>query len=233
MLREKLKNLFKNVIFSISAVSMILLGAVMLAASVYIPLFLQLVQGLTPSNSGAYLTPLMFGMVIASILSGQIISKTGSYKKLAIISFAIGTVGMFLLSTLTTNTSHLELIINEAIAGIGAGIGIPIFTVAAQNAVTKRDLGVVTSSTMYFRFLGSVIGLAVLGAIVNMTLKLNLQNTTIHVSSSLLVTAIHNVFIIAVIMNIIGFVLCFFLKDLHMSNEMDEEIGYEDAPGEI
>jgi len=225
--------LFKNVIFSISAVSMILLGAVMLAASVYIPLFLQLIQGLTPSNSGAYLTPLMFGMVIASILSGQIISKTGSYKKLAIISFAIGTVGMFLLSTLNANTSHLELIIYEAIAGIGAGIGIPIFTVAAQNAVTKRDLGVVTSSTMYFRFLGSVIGLAVLGAIVNMTLKLNLQNTTIHVSSSLLVTAIHNVFIIAVIMNIIGFIICFFLKDLHMSNKMEEEeIGYEDAPGE-
>jgi hypothetical protein len=112
-------------------------------------------------------------------------------------------------------------------------LAIPIFTLAAQNAVTKRDLGVVTSSTMYFRFLGGLIGLAVLGAIVNMTLKLNLQNTTIHVSSSLLVTAIHNVFIIAVIMNIIGFVLCFFLKDLHMSNEMDEEIGYEDAPGEI
>ncbi len=226
--------LFKNSVFSISAVSMILLGAVMFVGSVYIPLFLQLVQGLSPSNSGAYLTPLMFGMIIASILSGQIISKTGSYKKLAIISFAIGTVGMFLLSTLTQNTTNLELIIYEAIAGIGAGIGIPIFTVAAQNAVTKRDLGVVTSSTMYFRMLGGVIGLAVLGAIVNMTLKLNLQNTTIHVSSPLLVTAIHNVFIIAVIMNIIGFIICFFLKDLHMSNEMEEEeIGYEDAPGEI
>jgi hypothetical protein len=103
-------------------------------------------------------------------------------------------------------------------------LAIPIFTVAAQNAVTKRDLGVVTSSTMYFRFLGGVIGLAVLGAIVNMTLKLNLENASAHISSSLLVTAIHNVF---------GFVLCFFLKDLHMSNEMDEEIGYEDAPGEI
>ena len=141
---------------------------------------------------------------------------------------------MFLLSTLNLNTTNLELIIYEAIAGIGASIGIPIFTVAAQNAVIKRALGVVTSSTMYFRFLGSVIGLAVLGAIVNMTLKLNLQNTTVHVSSSLLVTAIHNVSIIAVIMNIIGFALCLFLKDLHMSDKMgDEEIGYEEAPGEI
>jgi hypothetical protein len=75
---------------------------------------------------------------------------------------------------------YLELIIYEAIAGIGASIGIPIFTVAAQNAVTKRDLGVVTSSTMYFRFIGSVIGLAVLGVIVNMTLKLNLQYNQSH-----------------------------------------------------
>ena len=68
-----------------------------------------------------------------------------------------------------------------------------------------------------------------------MTLNLNLQTAKVHISSSLLVTAIHNVFIIATLMNIIGFVLCFFLKDLHMSNEKkgDEEIGYEDAPGEV
>ncbi len=99
----------------------------------------------------------------------------------------------------------------------------------------NENLGVVTSATMYFRFLGGVIGLAVLGAIVNMTLNLNLQTAKVHVSSTLLVTAIHNVFIIATIMNIIGFVICFFLKDLYMSNEMeiDEEIGYEDALGEI
>jgi EmrB/QacA subfamily drug resistance transporter len=227
--------LFKNSVFSISSVCMILLGAVMLVGAVYIPLFLQLVQGLTPSASGTYLTPLMFSMIVSAILSGQIISKTGTYKKLAITSFAIGILGMFLLSTLNTNTTYLELIVYEVIAGIGAGLALPIFTVAAQNAVTKRDLGVVTSSTMYFRFLGGVIGLAVLGAIVNTTLNLNLQTAKVHVSSSLLVTAIHNVFLIAVVMNIIGFVLCFFLKDLHMSNERkdDEEIGYEDAPGEI
>lgn len=215
--------LFKNAVFSISSGSMMILGAVLMVGSVYIPLFLQLVQGISPLNSGTYLTPLMLGMIVASILSGQLISKTGSYKKLAIISFAIGTVGMFLLSTINADTNMLQLIIYEAIAGIGAGIGIPIFTVAAQNAVAKKDLGVVTSSTMYFRFLGSVIGLAVLGAVVNMTLKLNLQNTTAHISSTLLVTAIHNVFIIAVIMSIVGLILCIFLKDLHMSNEMGED----------
>ena len=167
---------------------------------------------------------------MTAILSGQIISKTGTYKKLAVMSFAIGTVGMFLLSTLTQNTSNLELIIYEIIIGISAGLAMPLFTVAAQNAVTKRDLGVVTSSSMYFESLGSVIGLAILGTIVNMTLNLNLQNT-VHVSSSLLVTAIHNVFLIAVMLNIIGLVLCFFLKDIYMSNEMGgEEIICEDAP---
>ena len=174
-------------------------------------------------------------MIIAAILSGQIISKTGTYKKLAIISFAVGTVGMFLLSTLTQNTSNLELIIYEIIVGIGAGLAMPIFIIAAQNAVKKRDLGVVTSSSMYFEQLGSVIGLAILGTVVNMTLNFNFQNTTVNVSSYLLVAAIHNVFIIGVILNIIGLILCFFLKDVFMSNEMDveEEIVYDNTPGEI
>jgi Major Facilitator Superfamily len=226
--------LFKNSVYTITTVAGFLLGAITIAGSIYIPLFLQLIQGLSPSASGAYLTPLMFTMIITAILSGQIISKTGTYKKLAIISFAIGTGGMFLLSTLTQNTSNLELIIYEIIVGIGAGLAMPIFIVAAQNAVTKRDLGVVTSSSMYFESLGSVIGLAILGAIVNMTLNLNLQNTTVHVSSSLLITAIHNVFLTAVILNLIGLVICLFLKDLHMSNEMkDEEVVNQDAQGEI
>ena len=222
--------LFKNSVFTISSVSVFLSGAITLASTVYIPLFLQSVQGLSPSSSGAYLTPLMFTMIIAAILSGQIISKTGTYKKLAIISFAIGTAGMFLLSTMTQNTSNLEIILYEIIAGIGAGLAMPLFIIAAQNAVKKRELGVVTSSSMYIEQLGSVIGLAILGTIVNMTLNLNLQNTTVHVSPSLLVTAIHNVFVIAAILNLIGLVLCFFLKDVYMSNEMEEEeIGYEDA----
>ena len=221
--------LFRNSVFTISTVSVFLLGAVTLAGTVYIPLFLQLVQGLSPSASGAYLTPLMFTMIITAILSGQIISKTGTYKKLAVISFAIGTAGMLLLSTLAQNTSSLTIIVYEIIIGIGAGLAMPLFTVAVQNAVAKRDLGVVTSSSMYFEQLGSVIGLAVLGTIVNMTLNLNLQNT-VHVSSSLLVTAVHNVFLIAAVLNIIGLVLCFFLKDVYMSNEMEgEEIGCEDA----
>ena len=218
--------LFKNSVFTISSISVFLSGAITLASTVYIPLFLQSVQGLSPSSSGAYLTPLMFTMIIAAILSGQIISKTGTYKKLTIISFAIGTAGMFLLS-MTQNTSNLEIIIYEIIAGIGTGLAMPLFIIAAQNAFKKRELGVVTSSSMYIEQLGSVIGLAILGTIVNMTLNLNLQNT-VHVSSSLLVTAIHNVFMIAVILNIIGLVLCFFLKDIYMSNEMEEEeIGYE------
>jgi EmrB/QacA subfamily drug resistance transporter len=226
--------LFRNSVFTISTVAVFLLGAISLAGTVYIPLFLQLVQGLSPSASGAYLTALLFAMIVTAILSGQIISKTGTYKKLAIISFAIGALGMFLLSTLTQNTNNLELIVYEIIVGIGAGLAMPIFIIAAQNAVAKRELGVVTSSSMYFEQLGSVIGLAILGTIVNMTLNFNLQNTTLHVSSSLLVTAIHNVFVIAIILNIIGLILCLFLKDIYMSNEMEvEEIGFEDAPGEI
>lgn len=212
--------LFKNRVFTVSTVSTFLLGAITLIGTVYIPVFLQLVQDLGPGASGAYLTPLMLSMIITAILSGQIISKTGTYKKLAILSFAIGAVGMFFLSTLTPTTTNLELIIFEIITGIGGGLAMPIFMIAAQNAVSKRDLGAVTSSSMYFEQLGSVVGLAILGTIVNMTLKSDLQNTTLNVASPLIVTAIHNVFIAALVMNIIGFLICFFLKDVYMSNEM-------------
>ncbi len=221
--------LFRNSVFTISTVLAFLSGAITLAGAVYIPLFLQGVQGLSASASGAYLTALMFAMIVSAILSGQIISKTGTYKKLAIISFATGTVGMFLLSTLTQSTTNLELIVYEIIVGIGAGLGMPIFIISAQNAVAKRDLGVVTSSSMYFEQLGSVIGLVILGTVVNMTLKLNLQKTVVHVPSSLLVLAIHNVFLVVALMNMIGLVICFFLKDIYMSNEMGEEVDYEDA----
>lgn len=212
--------LFKNRVFTVSTVSTFLLGAITLVGTVYIPVFLQFVQDLGPGASGAYLTPLMLSMIITAILSGQIISKTGTYKKLAILSFALGAVGMFFLSTLNPTTSNLELIIFEIITGIGGGLAMPIFMIAAQNAVSKRDLGAVTSSSMYFEQLGSVVGLTILGTIVNMTLKSNLQNTTLNVASPPIVIAIHNVFIAALVMNIIGFLICFFLKDVYMSNEM-------------
>lgn len=212
--------LFKNSVFTVSTVSAFLLGAISLAGTVYIPVFLQLVQGMGPASSGAYLTPLMFSMIVAAILSGQIISRTGTYKKLAITSFGLGAVGMFLLSILTPNTSNLELIIFEIIAGIGPGLAMPIFMIAAQNAVSKQDLGAATSSSMYFEQLGSVVGLAILGAVVNMTLNLNLQNTTLNLATPLVVTAIHNVFIVALVMNILGFLICLYLRDVYMSNEI-------------
>lgn len=141
---------------------------------------------------------------------------------------------MFLLSTLTQNTNNLELIVYEIIVGIGAGLANANIYYCSSKCGCKKRVRGCNFIFNVFEQLGSVIGLAVLGTIVNMTLNFNLQNTTLHVSSSLLVTAIHNVFVIAVILNIIGLILCLFLKDIYMSNEMEvEEIGFEDAPGEI
>ena len=130
--------LFKNSVFTISSVSVFLLGAITLAGTVYIPLFLQLVQGLSPSASGAYLTVLMFAMIITAISSGQIISKTGTYKKLAILSFAIGTVGMFLLSTLTPNTTTLELIFMKLLLELVQGLAMPLFHCCSSKCCDKK-----------------------------------------------------------------------------------------------
>ncbi|WP_424353964.1 MDR family MFS transporter [Methanobacterium sp. MBAC-LM] len=223
--------LFKNSVYNVSAILSIINGAVSMGAVVYIPLFLQEVQGMTASASGASLIPLLLGMVIASMITGQLITKTGTYKIYGIISFGISIIGMILLTTMNINTDLMEVGIYAVVSGIGMGMALPIITLAAQNSVSKRDLGVVTASSQYIRLLGSVVGLAIIGAIVNATLNINLQNSHINVSTTLLTTAIHDAFLICVIMNIIGFIISFFLKDLHLSNEM-EEIGYEESPGE-
>ncbi len=216
--------LFKNSIYSISAVVVLLLGAIMFSAAVYIPLFLQGVQGLSAAASGALLTPLMLSMIVASVLAGQIISRTGTYRKLGIAAFIIGTIGMWLLSTMNTGTTQTDVIIYASVLGVGMGLATPVFTLASQNAVKKQDLGVVTASIQYFRLLGSVVSLAVLGAVVNSTLKINLQNTHAALQPALLTTAIHNVFLIGIALSLVGLIITLFLKELTMSNEIEEDV---------
>lgn len=139
----------------------------MFGTIVYIPLFAQSVIGVTATNSGIILTPMTFAMVIGSITSGQIISRTGKYKPLAIIGSLVVTISIFWLSTMNAQTTQTELIIRMVAMGIGLGLTMPVFTIAVQNSFEHSRLGVVTSSTQLFRSLGSTIGVAIMGSILN------------------------------------------------------------------
>ena len=157
--------LFKNSIFVVSVLATFLVSAAMFGAILYLPLFVQGVLGNSATNSGVVLTPMMIGFMISSIVGGQLLSRTGRYKILAMCGFTIGAIGMFLLSRMTINTSEGEVVRNMIITGLGIGVMMSLFTIVVQNAFPYRQLGEVTASITFFRSIGSTIGVAVMGTI--------------------------------------------------------------------
>ncbi|HUY75283.1 MAG TPA: MDR family MFS transporter [Ktedonobacterales bacterium] len=157
--------LFKNSIFTVSVAAMFLVSAGMFGAILYLPYFTQDVLLQKATNSGALLTPMMIGFIISSLVGGWLLSLTGRYKLMALTGFAVATVGMFLLSRMTVNTTNLELIRNMVITGLGIGVMMSLFTIIVQNAFPLKQLGEVTAALSFFRSMGGTIGLAVFGAV--------------------------------------------------------------------
>src|SRR5690348_2347759 len=157
--------LFKNSIFTVSTISMFLVSAGMFGAILYLPLFVQGVLGNSATNSGVVLTPMMLGFIFSSIVGGQLLSRTGRYKFLAIFGFAVAAVGLFLLSRMTVTTAQGEVVRNMIITGLGGGVLLSLFTIVVQNAFPYKQLGEVTASLTFFRSIGSTMGVAVMGTI--------------------------------------------------------------------
>ena len=158
-------DLFRNRIFTTSVIITFLTSMGMFGAVLYIPLFVQAALGDSATSSGVILTPMMIGLIIVSIVSGLILSRTGRYKILAIVGTGITTVGMLLLGQMTAATSNGELVRNMVILGLGLGTSMALFTIVVQNAFPVERLGVVTASLAFFRSIGGVVGVAVLGSI--------------------------------------------------------------------
>jgi MFS family permease len=160
-------DLFKNRIFVLSVITVALVGLGMFGAIINLPLFIQGVQGQSATNSGNAILPLMFGSIVFSIISGQIVSRTGKYRILAIVGQIIIAIGIFLLSTMAIDVPWWQTAAYMVVMGIGLGIAQPLYTLIVQNAFPQERLGVVTSATTFFRSIGGTIGVAVFGTIVN------------------------------------------------------------------
>ena len=208
--------LFKNSIFNVSSIAMFLSSAVMFCGIIYIPLFIQGVQGMSASTSGLLIIPILVSLTVASIATGQVISRTGRYKKLGVLAFVLLTIGIWLLSTMNTSTGYLALIIYSTIMGIGTGMMYPIFNVAVQNAVSLRDLGTVTASMQFFRNIGATVALPIFGVIVNISVNMNIQ-TAKNVPPALMSLGIHNVFLSGLVISVTGLLVCLFLKEKVLS----------------
>ncbi|MGH2494745.1 MAG: MDR family MFS transporter [Ktedonobacteraceae bacterium] len=169
--------LFKNSIFLVSTIAMFMVSAGMFGAILYLPLFVQAVTGNSATNSGVVLTPMMLGFMFSSIVGGQLLSRTGRYKILAIVGFIVASIGMFLLSRMTAATGNGQVSLNMVVTGLGIGVMMSLFTIIVQNAFPFRQLGEVTAGLTFFRSIGSTIGVAVMGTIMTNSFQSTLQSS--------------------------------------------------------
>ncbi|WP_329587889.1 MFS transporter [Streptomyces sp. NBC_01005] len=157
--------LFRDSIFNVTALVGAIVGVGLFGAASYLPTFLQMVDGATATESGLLMLPMMGGIVIASVVSGQLISRTGRYRIHPILGSGLSVVGMWLLSRLETDTPWLEYSIAQAVLGIGIGLIMPVLVLAVQNSVAPADIGSATSANNYFRQIGGSVGAAVFGTL--------------------------------------------------------------------
>ena len=153
-------HLFRQRAFVVAAGVGLVVGFAMFGSVTYIPIFLQVARGATPTTAGLQMLPLIAGMLLASIASGQLISRTGRYKHFPIIGTALMTLALFALSTVRASTGLGFLLPMAGVLGMGMGFTMQVLVIAVQNAVDYRDLGVATAGTTLFRSIGGAVGTA-------------------------------------------------------------------------
>ena len=168
-------HLFRQQTFVITSAVGLIVGFALFGSVTYFPLYLQIVKGVSPTTSGMQMVPMMGGMLVTSIMSGQLISRTGRYKVFPLIGTAVMTGGLFMLSRLTPSSSNAAAALLMLVLGVGLGMVMQVLVIAVQNDVEYRDLGVATSGATLFRLIGGSLGTAILGAIFAARLNANLS----------------------------------------------------------
>ncbi|MEV4441851.1 MFS transporter [Streptomyces sp. NPDC049577] len=158
-------HLFRDPVFTVTSLVGAVAGVGLFGAANYLPSFLQMADGAGATESGLLMLPMMGAIVVASLVSGQLISRTGHYKLLLILGGALSAQGMYLLSHLDTGTGRLAHSLWMAILGTGVGLSLPVLVLAVQNSAHPADLGAATSAGNYFRQIGGSLGAAVFGTL--------------------------------------------------------------------
>ncbi len=163
--------LFRVPTFVLTSIAGFAVGAAMFGGIIYLPQYLQIVKGQSPTASGLLTLPLMVGLLSTSIGSGRMITRTGRYKAFPITGLVIASVGLFLLSELKVDTSLVLAGVYMLVLGLGIGMVMQVLVLVTQNAVTRADLGAATSASTFFRSMGGALGVAVFGALLSSRLR--------------------------------------------------------------
>ena len=228
--------LFRNQTFRTTSAIGFVIGFALFGSVTFIPLYLQIVRGHTPTGSGLLMTPMMLGVLATSTTSGFLISRYGRYRVFPIVGTAVSTIGLYLLSKLAVDTPTGVAAVYMLILGLGLGMVMQVLVLATQNAVEHRLLGVATSGATLFRQIGGSIGVSVFGAIFTNRLGHQLAHrlppgvhAPAHASPSLIhqlppaihavyvgavAVALHPVFLTAAAVMVVGFALAWRLRDV-------------------
>ncbi|MFE3755011.1 MDR family MFS transporter [Nocardia tengchongensis] len=168
-------HLFRSNVFTVCSILSFIVGFALLGAMTYLPAYLQYVEGVSATASGIRTLPLVVGLFFTSILSGNIVGKTGHYKAFPIIGCAVMAVGLYLMSTMGPDTGVWQMSLYMLILGLGVGLAMQVLTIAVQNSVPYSDLGTATSGVTFFRTIGSAFGTTVFGTLYTNQLRPDLE----------------------------------------------------------
>ena len=236
-------SLFRNRAFVLAAAIGFIVGMALFGSITLLPVYLQVVKGLDPTSAGLHLTPMMLGVFVTSILSGQIITRIGRYKIFPVVGTALMTIGLTLLSRITVDTSPTLASSYMLLLGAGLGMVMQILVMAVQNAVAYEQLGVATSGTTLFRSIGGTIGAALFGGIFSYVLEVHLRDALPGLSEALrdpdaiaqlaeplrstyldiFVDALHPVFVTAAVLALISFFLALAIREVPLRTSIAPE----------
>ena len=169
--------LWKNKTFAVSMITGFFVAFGMFGAILYVPLIYQGVLGIAATNSGLLVTPMMLGMVVASLVTGQIITRIDRYRLVGTVGILVMMSGLWLLSQVTVGTTEIEVVRDLVLVGAGLGVTFPLYINATQGAVSREYLGVVSSQIQFWRNIGGTIGVSLLGAVLSHQLPVKIQSS--------------------------------------------------------
>lgn len=163
--------LFRNRTFVLSSLASLFVGVALFGAMIYLPQYLQIVKGMSPTASGLMTLPMVVTMFLSGVISGKIVTSTGRWKLFPVVGLTLVAIALFLLSRLQVDSSALLIGFDMGVLGAGLGLSMQILILSAQNGSELRDLAATTSGVAFFRSLGGAVGVAAFGAILTNRLK--------------------------------------------------------------